>query len=75
MSHESHLVLDVIWGVQIVRYHEPKTADEIRDEECDYDEAEDPINVHEHVYSHYPLFSLEAVKDGLDHFGEPHHID
>jgi hypothetical protein len=58
MSHKSHPVFNIILGVQVIRYHVPKTADKISYEESDYHEAEYPIHVHEHVYSDYSFFSL-----------------
>ena len=75
MSDESHLVFNIILGIQVVRYHIPKASDEIRYEERYNHQAEYSIHVHEHVYSDYPLFALETVKDGFDHFGETHYID
>jgi hypothetical protein len=75
MSHKSHPVFNIILGVQVIRYHVPKTAYEIRNKERDNHEAEYPIHVHEHVYSDYSFFTLETIKDGLDHFGEAHDID
>jgi hypothetical protein len=63
MSHKSHPVFNIILGVQVIRYHVPKTAYEIRNEERDNHEAEYSIHVHEHVYSNYSFFSLETIKD------------
>lgn len=61
MSHKSHPVFNIILGVQVVRYHVPKTADKISYEERNYHEAKYSIHVHEHVYSYYSFFSLETV--------------
>ena len=58
MSHESHFVFYVMRCVQIVRYHIPKTAYEVRNKERNDNEAEYPIHVHEHVYSNNSLFAL-----------------
>ncbi len=61
--------------VKVIRYQEPEAPNKVGNECCDNYKTEDSECIKKNELVGYAILSLERVKNRLDDFGKPYHVN